>query len=386
MRLLLLTTLLALLAATVEGQSTNVESWRLVEELRIGARDGPEALSGVDDLTVAPDGADIYVALPQENTIRVFSASTGEFIRTIGRSGEGPGEFRMLTNIGWAGDSLYATDFALQRFSLFSPYGDHHRTEAIHPPLVSGSRRSSIPRAVLRGGAVVLQERLPLRPLTDGSVTSSPWALFDPADSSVSTVGIQDLRDIRAAVPIEGQRVHTTFLQQPLSTRNYLAIHPDGRSVVVVDQPAGRDTPGTYTVTRIDAGGKRMYSRRIRYRPVPVTRAYADSLYAAQALILAHWMGEGRAVEMARRHLIVPQAFPPVGKVVHARDDAVWLRRVVEAGGAARWLVFDDDGRMKASAVAPAGLQIMFADASQVWGVLHDEFEVPYVVKLRIER
>lgn len=378
--------ILFLLAAAAEGQSTSVESWRLVEELRIGAVDGPRALSGIEDLTLGPDGAEIYVALPEENTIRVFSASTGEFIRSIGRPGEGPGEFRMLTNIGWAGDSLYATDFALQRFSLFSTLGDHHHTEAVHPPLLPGSRLSSIPRAAVRGGAVVLQERLPVQRLADGSITSSPWARFDRVDSSISIVATRDLRDVRTAVSLEGQRMHTTLLQQPLSTRNFLAIHPDGGSLIIVDQPAGRDPPGTYTVTRIRADGERMYSRRIRYRPVPVTREYADSLYAAEALVLAHGMEDGRAMETARKHLIVPETFPPVSGVIHARDDAVWLRRIVGASGAARWLVLDGEGRMKSSVPAPAELRIMFADESQVWGVLHDALDVPYVVKLRIER
>lgn len=41
---------------------------------------------------------------------------------------------------------------------------------------------------------------------------------------------------------------------------------------------------------------------------------------------------------------------------------------------------------MKSSVPAPAELRIMFADESQVWGVLHDALDVPYVVKLRIER
>lgn len=43
--------------------------------------------------------------------------------RAIGRSGAGPGEFKMLYTLGWHGDSLWATDFQLSRVQFFSADG-----------------------------------------------------------------------------------------------------------------------------------------------------------------------------------------------------------------------------------------------------------------------
>lgn len=92
------------------------------EELRIGAVDDPDLVfSSVVALEVGHDG-DIYSLHPDERMIRHWSAN-GELIGTIGREGDGPGEFRMPRTLGWSGDSLWIVDTSLSRISFFDRAG-----------------------------------------------------------------------------------------------------------------------------------------------------------------------------------------------------------------------------------------------------------------------
>jgi hypothetical protein len=361
-------------------------TWHLVEELRIGSTDGPDALSRVSDLTVSADGSTLYVAQPQEHTIRVFDAVTGEPRGRIGRHGEGPGEFVFVDRMGWLADSLYATDFLLQRYSLFGPGEEHVQTEVVNPPLQEGSRRGSYPIALIDGAASISQEDLASRSLADGSVTSSPWALVSRDGAVIRNLAVRDLREIRAAIPIPAGRVHTVISPQPLSVREFIAVHPEGTSIVAIHQPAGRDAPGEYDVVRIRPDGDTVYAVTYRYRPRPLPRAYVDSIYASKKRSFGNWLPSGQAEEAARKHMIVPDAFPPLSALVMARDDSVSLRKEDMGGGSVTWLVLGEEGRVRAMAAAPADLHIRYADREAAWGVVHDELDVPYVVRLRIRR
>lgn len=94
------------------------------EELRIGAVDGTqeELLHRVTGIAV--DGADtIYVALGQASEIRVF-APGGEYVRTLGGRGEGPGEFLQVGGLLLTGDTVVVEDGRLQRTTLMGPDGE----------------------------------------------------------------------------------------------------------------------------------------------------------------------------------------------------------------------------------------------------------------------
>jgi hypothetical protein len=74
----------------------------------------------VRDAIRLPDGS-IVVADRGSCEVRLFSA-TGEFVRAVGRRGEGPGEFERLTSIHRIrGDSLIAFDYWLRRITVLGP-------------------------------------------------------------------------------------------------------------------------------------------------------------------------------------------------------------------------------------------------------------------------
>ncbi|MHC4165104.1 MAG: 6-bladed beta-propeller [Planctomycetota bacterium] len=65
---------------------------KLKEQWRIGGEDDEEIFGVITDI-IADDDGNVYMLDAQLNEIKVYSAD-GEYLRTIGREGEGPGEFR----------------------------------------------------------------------------------------------------------------------------------------------------------------------------------------------------------------------------------------------------------------------------------------------------
>ncbi len=99
--------------------------WRLVEELRIGSVDveGPSLFGSIADYDVDAMGR-IYVLDRQNRDLRVFDPA-GNHIRTIGREGGGPGEFRdpIGVAIDRGSQSLVVVDVGNGRYARFDTAG-----------------------------------------------------------------------------------------------------------------------------------------------------------------------------------------------------------------------------------------------------------------------
>lgn len=101
------------------------EEFRIWEELSIGKLEGePEYMfSRISDLAV--DGAGrIYVLDYMEAELRVFDKE-GRHLRTIGRRGQGPGEFSGPFTLGMTErNTIMVHDLINRRISYFNPEGD----------------------------------------------------------------------------------------------------------------------------------------------------------------------------------------------------------------------------------------------------------------------
>jgi hypothetical protein len=111
------------------GVWTDEDRWRIVPVLTLGdiEGDGPDVFSSIADLEVGEDGR-IYVLDRQVNELRIFDA-TGAHQRTVGRAGNGPGEFERANGLQWLpGDSLLVIDGDGGRYSVFDADGTFART------------------------------------------------------------------------------------------------------------------------------------------------------------------------------------------------------------------------------------------------------------------
>ena len=97
----------------------------LITEKQIGMDDGPDEFLFVylTDVAVNSKG-DIYVSDRQLNEIRKFDKN-GNYLSTLGRPGQGPGEFQSVSKISVnSRDEMIAFDNWTGRISIFSDKGD----------------------------------------------------------------------------------------------------------------------------------------------------------------------------------------------------------------------------------------------------------------------
>jgi hypothetical protein len=100
----------------------------MVERLKLGALGGDgepqhaDEFGRVTGVVAGADGA-LYVADALAREVRVFSAE-GAAVRSIGRPGDGPGEFASIQSLGMLGDTLAVLDPFNGRISLFSTDGE----------------------------------------------------------------------------------------------------------------------------------------------------------------------------------------------------------------------------------------------------------------------
>ncbi len=94
------------------------------EELTFGGDEGPEEAILYRPRTILVDESDnIYVSDYQDAVIKVFDPH-GHYVKTIGRKGEGPGEFQAMTDMAFLPDGrLLVFDIRQRRTSLFARSG-----------------------------------------------------------------------------------------------------------------------------------------------------------------------------------------------------------------------------------------------------------------------
>jgi hypothetical protein len=118
---------LVLVAAPLRAQA--VPEWRFVQELRIGSEnDDPTGFSDVRGILVDRQG-NIWVLEFSTQEIRIFDPS-GHHVRSIGRKGQGPGEFIYADGLSMAPDGLvWVHDPQNARFSIFTQDGKFVRQQ-----------------------------------------------------------------------------------------------------------------------------------------------------------------------------------------------------------------------------------------------------------------
>jgi hypothetical protein len=119
--LLLALPLLGACRTGTAGADDATPPWHAEAIVTIGSDSGEASFASVRSLLFAKNG-ELLVVDHRGKEVKVFDA-TGEFLRRIGRSGAGPGEYADPYSIAWLGDTLALLDPGNSRIGLFGPDG-----------------------------------------------------------------------------------------------------------------------------------------------------------------------------------------------------------------------------------------------------------------------
>lgn len=355
-----------------------VEIWELADPtLVLGTVDGgPAAFSPIRDFEIGPR-SELHVLLPQEHEVRVFDGA-GEYVRSIGRLGEGPGEFSRPDGIGFVGDTLWVLDSRAERVHFFLD-GDFVR--ALPLPSVRDLRPDRFSRIL----GVIAGPKLLISP--DAMTYSHPPVLEEPglllsymegsfdtlATINVDYVGGFAIR--RSGVEIEAVRP----FPQPFSPATKVAISPGGRSVVLAGGPTDPGSSDSIFLVEVSAQGDTLLDLRQAFQPQEIPASSIDSIVAEIA-------GDRFSDSEVRSATYLPRYYPPVTELIVGEDGTAWLARESLPDRPQRWEVFSSEGTRLAEIATPPGFEALWTDGKVVWGLVLDELDVPYLVRRPIVR
>jgi hypothetical protein len=326
---------------------------------------------------VSLPGGRLAIADGSSARILVFDAE-GALETSIGRKGEGPGEFSLLYGLGAGGDTLVAWDPGLSRVTRWLADGTLIDT---HPVARFGDYSVEI--------VAILSS-------TD-YLARSLATLEEPSGSGLFDAYHQLLR-----VHIPSGEV--TDLGRRLWSRQFLHVQPGGASATyrtpfLGSTLAGGD-PETSVLIPLDSANMEIGDGRgavTRQVPLPLARrrfsrdlvdSYRDSLIASvppeDRAGLSRW--EATMREVFGEDFPMPE-YAPILHGIATAGDHLWLQAYAPTGAALReWYAMSiSEGRPVGRVSLQRGSLVMGGTEARVFVLERDEFDVEYVAVYEVE-
>ncbi len=324
--------------------------------LTIGVVEGPDALMFQRIVSVARDGEGrLVVADAGWGEIRVFDAGGGHLL-TIGREGEGPGEFQNLSG-AWPGSgrNIFAVDGWQLRITEFGPVGEIERVSRIEGV----------------GAPIFFKFWGPGGP---GSILSS-----------IKTLGARDLPHAEASRSSMVFILHRldgsilgTVARLPGAAEGVLR---SGGDVLHMPVPFTVESAATRLATGVAATTGETYEVRFFDVEAQLSRIarLAETPPAWTVEHLEAWVPNARLRALAE-DFPLPATLPGYDRLTGADTGEIWARRhMLPRGTTAHWDVFRPDGRYLGRVDVPASFRLYGVSDGQLLGVHEDELGVQRV-------
>ena len=344
----------------------------VTEELSIGQLEGPDEtmFAQIQDMAVDTGGG-IYVFDSRIRELRYFDAE-GDYIRTIGGEGGGPGEYGdVLLGLFLRSDGrLIARDMRNGRFNLYEPDG-------------TASDTWRIPSGLFTSQATLIRrdDHLYVKTLTGRVVEGEPWPFallhVDAEGTVLDTIPYPELEDepsesnsifmpskvwtmSRAGDVIVGSSETYSFdIRRPDET--VTRVEKEWTPVAVLPEERSQ------WQARLDWQARQIST--LDYDPVPETKpAYRGFYPGEDGTIWVHRHVASIPIDPTPPPEGNPNPPPPISYAEPNTFDA-----------------FEADGTYLGEVALPRGTRILVFTRDVLWGVRSGEFDEQYVVRLRVE-
>lgn len=330
-------------------------------DVQIGQLDGPAEYT-FRTITGARRLSDGRILVADVDRIHIYDAA-GAHLTTVGRAGEGPGEFGRVRSVVLCGGEIMVGDFTRPHLAVFDDQGSYVRTDPLPPsgaPFPLGLEACTPDGAPLLRSANVFVLGAP--GLSDSTAVITLMRMRGPA-----------MLDTLAHVPTVRR---DGGYPPPFSSTTLLGY----RDSTIYALESDRIELRSY---HHDGGLRRI--ARINTTPRPVS---ADDLERERTAIIEGFPEPMRAEFRADLEKLPAIATMPA--VSRMRVDPLgraWLRPYNPRWEPedTLWSVLDADGAFAGRVAMPAGLTVHEIGQDYVLGVWQDELDVSYVRLYRIE-
>ena len=334
-------------------------------------------LTSITFVVVTP-GGEMVLGQRQDNRVLVFFPA-GELLTTLGRAGEGPGEYRYVMRGGWHQDFLWVFDNALHRVNLFDRRYKLARTLPV-PTSVSlspGSGLKAIPLSGLTVAGMTPAGGFLVRGIGQ-SVTGSFVSVFASVPPNGTTGAVlwsyQRPESESCVVTASGRRFDLPT-EECFASSN--AVAPDGLRIAIVSAPPSQPVIDAFRLTVLGVTGDTLLDRIIPVRPFPIdTKRYQASIDT----LFAHLPGNSPLLEHAlRSQMETPTNYPAASAILCGNDGSIWIRRRNKTGQI--WQGLDSQGKYFGEIALPLTSKLVSASASGVYVIHRDADGLESLVK-----
>lgn len=325
----------------------------------IGSIDGedPYLLDGVADAVVRQDGS-LAVLNCTTAEIRVYDMA-GQYIRTFGGRGEGPGEFMFPERMfALGGDTVAVTDFFPGRMTVVGPDGAAVATSPSLGPIAAPQVRGR-----LANGLFVATRREPAPEVEAGARFRETMALLLVTLEGEVVDSVTGLPARAAVAPTEPGRPTSA---QRMGGRAVFAVAPDAVYY------GGQDGRG---IMKFTADLSTAESIETYTTGGPLTQQHIDAherMREAQEHLPVDGIGPATAA-------VYPDELPAFGAIVVGRDGRLWVEDPERPGmQALTWTAYENGVPTARLELPPRFFALDFDEAS-VLGIHYDELSVERV-------
>lgn len=326
--------------------------------------DSGEVILGRISGIQADDNGRIFISDDVEKRINVYSPD-GNFIKSLGRKGQGPGEFEYIHNLSVDEDFVYAMDFSKNLINAYS--------------LNTLEFSSTIPMANDIQSIDLLEGFYPtdFMMLADGDILISYLKSFGHRESQ------SERQDLIFRVDRDGRIQSEPTLQ--LESGDALVLRTDNSisvfgapflvttSVALTpDQKVVTNRSDKFLFKQYDESGNYERAFYHPYSPKSLTRERALSQY------------ENENYRRAVRNSDLPDTWPVVEGFLIDDAGRFWVATIIENEDELEWWVLDSEGELLAREVLPKSQMVELVKNDYLYMREEDDMGLVEVVKYQL--
>jgi hypothetical protein len=361
-------------------QLANAPSIQLQEVTWIDGNAADNAFSHIPAVAVSRTG-DLFVVDQGSSTIKVYDA-TGQAVRSIGRTGDGPGELRSPSHMAIGEDTVFVVDqHGLNRFLLDGEFID--RVAIQNPPYLQGRNRGYLHPQSLHATVRGLLVSFLLRAAARENHVVRDTTTIHILDSATGASGTTIARMVSSERIAIGSSVSSrpwfavspSFTVSPAGT--IFITHQDGAHIDVI--PVGSES----VVRRIRLGAER---RRVTTRDL----ARVKDLTVDAIRSFGRAPTNPQEWESRLRSLPHAEYWPVVGRLLAGADGALLIERpdlnpdYGAPRNTTRWSLIAPDERIVGYLSLGPGVTPMALMRTTLVAVSRDSLDVPSVLRYEL--
>ena len=380
--------LACLLAACANPEpEPRFEDWVTEVEHRIGhGLGGDVGFGSVAGVRVSNDGHRVHVLDGMSSRVTIWTPE-GALLETVGRRGQGPGEFLNPHGIGLLDEGFYVMDGP--RLVSFAPDGRVTGVQSV-PAAISYRGFHLAPLGMTGDGAIVVYPLIPASVEAgwygDDPVLEYPLLRVAEGDAGweVESIAFVDSRNGGLSIRRSDRDVGGYHTMQPYRDDDLAIFDPRSGSVVVVQRRSVG--AGALRLTEVSTAGDTLWARTVHLPPIRLEPADIDRFLDAESeQIAAAWRGVSLVSvrRMLSEALYTPR-YHPAADIVNVIGAEMWMRTAEGAHGDTLGVWYavskgSGEGDSLRRVLLPDYFFPVERSADLLWGVAYDSLDADYV-------